>query len=167
MLPLVLALAVIRLLSPVRRSMPVKSQVANPYTLRPSSSICVAPLMLHFAITMRQSQTGRKSLQPLLVVSLSIDSGGVRVAIASSRTMALVVQQEEGTVRPSIRRLSVVFQVLRGIVQPLGVALSLYYLLSSFRLQLFCSQPLGFCIEKVQESYSSRAFVSLSAIASS
>ena len=167
MLPLVLALVVIRLLSPVRRSIPVKSQVANPYTLRPSSSIRVAPLMLHFAITMRQSQTRRRSLQPLLVVSLSIESGGVRVAIASSRTMAPVVWQEKGTVRPSVRQLSVVFQALRGIIQPLEVALSLYHLLSNFYLQLFYSQLSGFCIEEVQASYSSKAFMSLSAIASS
>ena len=167
MLPLVLALVVICLLSPIQRSMPVKSQVANPYTLRPSLSIYIAPLMLHFIITMRQSQTGRKSLQPLLVVSLSIESGGVRVAIASSRTIAPVVQQKEGTVHLSIRQLSVVFQTLRGIIQPLEVALGLYCLLSSFRLQLFYSQLLGFCIEEVQASYLSRAFISLSAIASS
>ena len=167
MLPLVLALAVIRLLSPVRRSMPVKSQVANPYTLRPSSSIRVAPLMLYFAITIRQFQTRQRSLRPLLVMSLSIESGGVRVAITSSRTIAPVVQQEEGTVCPSVRQLSVVFQAPRGIVQPLGVAPSLYCLLSSFRLQLFYSWPLGFYIEEVQASHSSRAFVSLSAIASS
>ena len=167
MLPLVLALAVIRLLSPVRRSVPIKSQVANPYTLRPSLSIRVAPLMLYFIINMRQSQIGRRSLQPLLVMSLSIESEGVRIAIASSRTIAPVVWQEEGTVRLSVRQLSVVFQAPRGIVQPLGVALSLYYLLSSFRLQLFYSQLLGFFIEEVQASYSSRAFVSLSAIASS
>ena len=167
MLPLVLALAVIRLLSPVRRSMPVKSQVANLCTLRPSLSIRVAPLMLHFAITMRQSWKGRRSLQPLLVVSLSIESGGVRVAIASSRTMAPVVWQEKGTVRPSVRQLSVVFQALRGIVQPLRVALGLHYLLSSFRFQLFYSQLLGFYIEEVQASYLSKAFMSLSAIASS
>ena len=165
MLPLVLALAVIRLLLPVRRSMPVKSWVANSYTLRPSSSIHVAPLMLYFAITVRQSQTRRRSLRPLLVVSLSIESGVVRVAIASSRTMAPVVRQEEGTVRPSVRQLSVVFQALRGIVWPLGVAPGLCCLLSSFRLQLFCSRPLGFRIEEVWASYSSRAFVSLSAVA--
>ena len=109
MLPLVLALAVIRLLLPVRRSMPVKSWVADPRTSRPSSSIRVAPLMLRSAITVRQSWTGRRSSQPLLVVSLSMESGVVRVAIASSRTMAPVVRQEEGTVRPSVRQLSVVF----------------------------------------------------------
>ena len=167
MLPLVLALVVIRLLSPIRRSMPIKSWVANPYTLRPSLSIRVAPLMLHFAITMRQSQIGQKSLQPLLVMSLSIESGGVRVAIASSRTIAPVVWQKEGIVRPSIRQLSVVFQALREIVQPLGVALGLYCLLSSFRLQLFYSQLLGLRTEEVQASYLSKAFMSLSAIASS
>ena len=167
MLPLVLALVVIRLLSPIRRSILVKYLVANPYTLRPSLSICVAPLMLHFIITIRQSQIGQRSLQPLLVMSLSIESKRVRVVITSSRTVAPVIQQEEGTVCLSVRQLSVVFQALRGIVQPLRVALGLHYLLSSFRFQLFYSQLLGFYIEEVQASYLSKAFMSLSAIASS
>ena len=45
----------------------------------------------------------------MLVVYLSIESRGVRVAIASSRTMAPIVWQEEGTVCPSVRQLSVIF----------------------------------------------------------
>ena len=142
MLPLVLALAVICLLSPIQRSMLIKSQVANSYTLRPSLSIYVAPLILYFIITIRQFQIGQKSLQLLLVISLSIKSKKVRIAIISSKTIAPIIQQEKRIVYLFIRQLSAVFQALKGIIQPLEVALSLYYLLSSFYLQLFYSQLL-------------------------